>query len=87
MSSRSADVKPRDFVDSAVTVIRVVAYTVGLKDGDPQISDNHWFIHLLLTRRSEQYRLHAVDKSVLPSAAHWRPVSLSYGVGRKHFLY
>ena len=41
MSSGSADYKSRDFVDCAVTLIRVVSHTMGVKDGDPQISDIH----------------------------------------------
>ena len=80
MSSGSADFKPRDFVDCAVTVIRVVAHTMGVNDVDPQTSDNHWSNYLLLTGRREQYRLHAVEKSVLPSAAHWRPARIDHTV-------
>ena len=74
-------------LSSALTVIRVLARTMGVNILDPQISDTDWSIYLLLTRKSEQYRLYAVDKSVLPSAAHGRPTSLAYGVRMKHCLY
>ena len=40
MSSWSADFKPRDIVDCAITVIRVITHTLGVEDVDHGESRN-----------------------------------------------